>query len=230
MPIEESIEETKPQTMSEEPQTMSEAKPILLPTEIMLQILGYALDLPNGIHSDRWDFIKKVRVDKLSAINQQYPDVVSEALYKQNKVIIKCLHPKKFHGTNRNAIITYPTVQQSQFVRELEFVTNAIHGDEEDQEPFLQCQVSWLNNLASGVLGFEKLDMLRLVFKIPEREEFLSRMIELLTAIGPLYFKTKKLEIVFHNCKGPGPDCTCGDDWSEEHEMLCSFLLMQPPE
>jgi hypothetical protein len=168
MPIEESIAEKKPQTMSE-------AKPILLPTEIMLQILGYALDLPNGIHSDRWDFIKKVRVDKLSAINQQYPDVVSEALYKQNKVIIKCLHPKKFHGTNRNAIITYPTVQQSQFVRELEFVTNAIHGDEEDQEPFLQCQVSWLNNLASGVLGFEKLDMLRLVFKIPEREEFLSR-------------------------------------------------------
>jgi hypothetical protein len=201
-----------------------------LPAEIMLEILGYALALPNGIHSERFETIKKIRVDRMSAINKSYPNVVSEALYKHNKVIIKPRHPKKMSELAPGPAITYPTVQQSKFVRQLEFVTSTGKVCETDPEFFLECQSSWLNDLASGELGFQNLDILRLSFRTKDEYcSFFAEFVEILEGIGPLRFKAKTLEIIIDGKNCTADMCTCNPGECNYVHRLVAMLLVQPP-
>jgi len=84
----------------------------------MLQILGNALEMPNGIHSDLWSPIKRARLYKFSTLNQDMHPLVPEAFFKSNKVVIKPrnLGPR----TSRSGVereregrpyITYPNIE-----------------------------------------------------------------------------------------------------------------------
>jgi hypothetical protein len=96
-----------------------------LPNEIMLQILGHIMTLPNGVHGDRWDTLKAVRMDKFS-ISQNITQMAREAFYKSNTIIVKPKEyrlkdsvkvpgqPKSRTGNDSAYMIRYPTVEQSQ--------------------------------------------------------------------------------------------------------------------
>lgn len=106
----------------DDPSRVVASSPLPLPTEIMLQILGEALKLPNGTHSFRWFAIKQARVDKFSLVNKDMSALVPEAFYKSNKVVIKARNTTKLSDVPLlRPETSFSNVEQSQFVRELEF-------------------------------------------------------------------------------------------------------------
>lgn len=207
------------------------SSPPPLPTEIMLQILGDALGLPNGVHSDRWSTIKRARVDKFSLVNKEVSALVPEAFYKSNKIMIKAKDMSQVPGTYLHRTrITHPDVEQSKFVRELEFQPHMWNNNgltPRHEKDFLEYQVAWLEKLASGVLGFPRLDVLRIVLVDDDHNDFVSeytrQFISHIAKVGPITFPTRRLEIVVN-----GHSCS-HDDCAHKHTRCTKVPCCRPP-
>lgn len=194
-----------------------------LPDEILLQILKECLKLPNGLHADRWPIYKKLKVDRLLIKGLEH--IIPEALYKDNLVVIKPVRVKP-HWDPEVTSISYPNPAVNDCIRKLEFqaciqsrwFTRPMVPDflwdwvivpSRTSDPDL-AQVMWLRRLASGALGFEKLDTLRLVFRFRRPfhwghyDDFLEMLVDEVELDGVFRFPVKKLEIVFDQNSAPG--------------------------
>jgi hypothetical protein len=112
-----SARETKTHDMPEtaEGSPNGPLQPRHLPDEIMMQILGDALALPNGVHSGQHQNILHNRVNKFAVLgSEQITRIVPEAFYKYTKVVVK---PQQ---AGDGFIWACPAVHQRSWVRELE--------------------------------------------------------------------------------------------------------------
>lgn len=208
-----------------------------LPAEIRLKILKEMLKLPSGIHSERWPIYKKCRVDKALAV-PGLMEMVPEALYKYNAVIVKasCRSTLGIQGNppTFQVQIPYPKPAVNRWVRKLEFQPILYTPGEavrlNEGRILYQPQAQWLRRLATGVLGFENLDVLRITFKpiIFATHDFLLHCclsyLELdAAANGPFRFRTKKLEIVFndHLCEG---NCVPETEFCARHARIMAIM------
>ena len=120
-----------------------------MPDEIKLQILGHYFNLRNGLHSERYPFLKDMRVDRISCI-EGWGNLVPECLYRNNTLVIKPL--VRMLGSAGNVydqvFIAYPPPNLTNYVQKLEFRFEVF--------PFrsIRLQVNWLKKLADGDLGF----------------------------------------------------------------------------
>jgi hypothetical protein len=153
----------------------------------------------------------------MSIINHELSSVTPEALYASNKVVVKPSqrHAKKFF------FIAYPSFEHSHWVHELKFRVEP--ADEYREKKRAEDQISWLKKLASGSLGFSRLSILRVTF--PYDAGVLLREIE---AIGPLYFTTKKLEIVVNGHSCTSAICSFDESICSKHARLSKVLLIKP--
>jgi hypothetical protein len=202
---------------------VSASAPTHLPTEIWLQIIGEFLTLPGSIHSDRWPSIKRARLDKMSIINREFSSISPKAFYASNKVVVKPSqrYATKYVRNHEGFFIAYPSFKHSHWVRELEYRAEA--ADESREKKRAEDQISWLTKLASGSLGFSRLSILRVIF--PYDAGVLLRELE---AIGPLYFTTKKLEIVVDGHCCTSARCAFDGSICSKHARLSKILLVKP--
>jgi hypothetical protein len=223
-----------------------------LPDEIMVQILREVLSLPNGIQGERHQAIMKNRVNKFAIVSRQTRQIVPEAVYKHNKVVIQ---PRP-GSSDDQFTIAYPAAPQNSWVRELEFEAWMHHLGRDPYPPAqtvsgveirLSPQLSWLRTLASGSIGFQNLDILRLVFNVNRypsadrycsdaREPLQTELINFchgLRIVGPFSFKAKKLEIVVNGHVCTGAHCERKDEYygafCRFHAELSTLLLAQAP-
>jgi hypothetical protein len=96
----------------------------------------------------------------------------------------------------------------------------------------IQVQISWLKKLASGTLGFNNLSVLRIVYNDKPTSlgsdmitEWILREVE---TTAPLYFTTKKLEIVVGGYSCPGADCSVDETIRSMHSELSKMIIAQP--
>ncbi|KAF2788342.1 hypothetical protein K505DRAFT_366557 [Melanomma pulvis-pyrius CBS 109.77] len=210
-------------------QTVSRAA---IPEEIKLQIIAEYLKFPNGLHCDRWPIIKKLRFDPLLSISD-FRYLATEALYKNNLVIIK-----PSITSNTGITIGYPSLAVSHWVRELEFRPSLLecrddrydsYPDKEERLSLFELQIRWLQKLASGELGYQRLDLLRLVFDCPfvtgNIYNYLCNFVQVIRVAGPLRIRARRLEIVVgkHLCS---ENCDISTDaclWSKALSELISI-------
>jgi hypothetical protein len=159
----------------------------------------------------------------MSIINHEFSSITPEALYASNKVVVRPSqrHATKYLRSREGFFIAYPSFEHSHWVRELEYRVEP--ADESREKKRAEDQISWLKKLASGSLGFSRLSILRVIF--PYDVGVLLRELE---AIGPLYFMTKKLEIVVdgHCCTSVG--CSFDQSICLIHARLSKILLIKP--
>jgi hypothetical protein len=181
-----------------------------VPAELLVKILSEYLKFPNGIHSDRFHSIKKVRVDKLLSI-PSYAKIVPEALYRDNKLTINAEIIAKTKSQTR---ILYPQAIQTNYIRDLEFQFRLDYFPNRLRSLM---QLSWLRKLAAGELGFENLDSFRI--RIVDPKDVFEKPVSCL--LGDLYrenlrtgtetfrFQCKSFELVLpeHGCAGNGGQC-----------------------
>jgi hypothetical protein len=184
-----------------------------IPAELRMQILSEYLKLPNGIHSDRFPSIKKVRVDKLLSI-PSLAEIVPETLYRNKKLIIKA---EPGYDGKYDTRILYPQASQTDYVRDLEFQFRLDKGCDHRRLRSLM-QLEWLRKLAAGELGFRNLDSFRITivkFLKCDSENLVSCLLgdlihkDLWTGTETFGFKCKSFELVLpeHGCAGNGGQC-----------------------
>ena len=218
-----------------------------LPDEVMLDVLGYALTLPNGIQGDRWESIQKSRMNKFSLLSKSIGKLVPEAIYKANKVVVKAIRPTTQSELRTGVLISYPTIEQSHWVRELEFEPwifgiswDTTQRDSDTKKRETTVQVEWLQKLASGAIGFERLETLRIKF-VPNRlhradplhnhPEYIEHFIEELEKVGPLAFKTNVLKIYLDGYRDTGEGANCPNEWIRNSlEKLAALLVIAKPQ
>ncbi|KAF2785462.1 hypothetical protein K505DRAFT_369265 [Melanomma pulvis-pyrius CBS 109.77] len=188
--------------------------------EIRLKILTEALTFPNGINGARWAWLKQFRVDKFLALPGA-GHMAPEALYKKNIVIIIPHQPSRY---TELCAIDYPKPEINHWVRRLEFrpwiygLNVYISKDMTELTKFADSQVDWLHKLASGSIGFQELDLLRIVVESRRiswdgGESEIDMFVENMELSGCIRFRAKKLEIVVQGtcpgaCRHEGK-CTC---------------------
>ncbi|KAH7402216.1 hypothetical protein DE146DRAFT_652744 [Phaeosphaeria sp. MPI-PUGE-AT-0046c] len=229
------------------------SSPLALPAEIMLQILSDALKLPNGIHSDRWSTIKQARVDKFSLLNKEMSTLIPEAFFTSNKVVLKPVPrlPDCAGIVSRYHYITCPNSEQRKFMQELEFrphMWSHCISPPKYEKSYLAHQVAWLEKLASGSLGFARLDTLCIVLDndkhCPAVNEHILQFISHIEDVGPLTFSVQSLKIVvdghscsegncaykqmrctkMHHCQ---PSSRCNEGTCSKHDQLSKLLLVK---
>jgi hypothetical protein len=132
-----------------------------------LQILTYALQLPSGIHHKRWPALKKMRFGGV-LVAKQLIDIVLEALYAGNTVTLgfdECKaedYLKGWFGDLDLLCIKYPTSTVNHWICHL-IINLRVDPIRFNYHPW---QVRWLQKLASGRFGFERLRSLRLSFNM----------------------------------------------------------------
>jgi hypothetical protein len=213
-----------------------------LPDEILLQIIRDTLALPNGIHSNRWALLKKVRIDNLSIVSREFSLIMPEALYTCYKIVIKPTSQQYTSkaGANRHSlsdykayrasgfIITYPNFEHSHWVRELEYRLNLKRYSNSRKD--VRDQISWLKKLASGTLGFSNLSIFRVVFDYnhgPGPEQISYSPLHELEITGSLYFTTRKLEIIVNGYCHPGSEASLDRTICSVRARLSKILLVK---
>jgi hypothetical protein len=195
-------------------------------------------------------------VDKFSLVNKEVSALVPEAFYKSNKGTIKAKGMFRVPGTYlHRPHISHPDGEQSKFVRELEFQPHMwdSHGPTHRHgKDFLEYQVAWLEKLASGVLGFPKLDVLRIVLVDDDHDDFVNehmqRFISHIEEVGPITFSTRRFEIVVNghscsqdDCANKQTRCTkvpccrppgsgCNEASCNKYDQLAKLLLVKARE
>lgn len=188
-----------------------------LPTELKLQIIKEAVTFADGLCSDHWYGEQQDLVNKFSLLSHEMSDLVSESLYKANKIVTKP-QPQRPDGTtidgpeveygylapypgrppsNIRPYITYPTIAQSQSVKELEFHLD-VAGAGVFPSYYISDQLEWPQKLASGELRFPLLDSLRIVLALGRSGAY--NMIDRIRSWdqAPLQFATGNLTIVIN--------------------------------
>lgn len=206
-----------------------------LPNEILLNIFGHFLPLPNGIHSDRWPTIYGMRV-KPYLIGRLVP-VIEETIYKRNRVYIAPVPEKNLLSFK----ILYPKPAVNHFVRELEVRLEYRLGDTWKDDTLLRLQIEWLQKLAQGKIGFRNLEVLKIVITGRAKQDHdnhntpsFAVFFDKLKAICPLRFRIKKLELVIHghscphNCRS-GPDPNFSDPCEEYRFLKSNISIHQDP-
>ncbi|KAF2634699.1 hypothetical protein P280DRAFT_485222 [Massarina eburnea CBS 473.64] len=137
-----------------------------LPDEILLSILEKALSLPKGIHFERWQMLKMILIDPLLLPGLSH--LVPSAFYKINDVSTRFVPAESTSIIcTKGHKICYPRPEVNQWVRNLTLEVNLIeqtflrYQDSHSSQTF---QLEWLQALASGSVGFKKLDQLALDF------------------------------------------------------------------
>ncbi|KAF2032368.1 hypothetical protein EK21DRAFT_110043 [Setomelanomma holmii] len=164
---------------------------------------------------------------------QDFKEIVPKALYKQNKVVIKPDIPQYLppdrppREANPDIMISYPTVDQSHWIGELEFQVYLMYPHDQGES----IQIQWLQKLASGTLGYENLDTLRIVFRdlrnyefnVHEVQSFVLALQERLAR--PLQFEVKTLITVIDGHCCPGNGCSYNNPIiCQSHARLCNLL------
>jgi hypothetical protein len=199
------------------------------PDEIVLDILRAALKLSDGAQGDRF-MAQRIRLDKFSTLNKSMKELVPEAMYKANKVIVKA--QTSIDVKKCRVVIAYPKVAHSNWVRELNFEAYLLFPPESKQ---IMKQVLWLEKLASGALGFERLDTPRSKLVAGRGSiggyppfAFLDAFITGLETVRPLEFKVKKLEVVLDGHFCPGAGCAVSNLYCAYNARLSALLMLKP--
>lgn len=166
-----------------------------LPDEIKLKIFEHFIPpLPKGIHSARWPIVSRMRIERYT-VPGIFP-LVAEALYKKNRIIITPTivyerNPVTLTDRFDEISIRYPKPEVNHWVRELEVLIPCERWSDE-------LLVNWIKKLAEGRLGFQNLELLRIVID----GNFIGNFMATILAIGPLRFRTKRFELVVadHTC------------------------------
>jgi hypothetical protein len=159
----------------------------------------------------------------MSIINHELSSITPEALYASNKVVVKPSqrHATKYLRSHEGFFIAHPSFEHSHWVRELEYRVEP--ADEHREKKRAEDQISWLKKLAYGSLGFSGLSILRVIF--PYDDGVILRELE---AIGPLYFTTKRLEIVVDGHCCTSARCAFDGSICSKHARLFKILLVKP--
>lgn len=215
-----------------------------LPENVIVEILSQALRFPNGIQSDRWAYLKKLRVDKFLSI-PSLAHVVPEALFKHNKLIIKeGRYP--FELSHRKAypdspfcplILAGPDNPVAHWVKDLELRISLFNCDGPiSMKAAAYAHYFWLQKLANLELGFDQLETLKIAFVLgksrsetPDRNSEISPGFHLLLSILEMRFgvmkfpcKELQLEVFQHTCSEAcflTPNSQCGN-WQMLNQCL----------
>lgn len=216
-----------------------------LPEEIRLEVLLYAFDFPNGVHSDRYLNLKQARIDKFLGM-RAFARLVPEALYKHNKLVIQ---EGRFRTSESMALsryrfeFEYPGKTAARWVRSMELQISMFWSD---QASSAELHYPWLNKLANQELGFDRLEKFKISIVVGSNwatngAQGSTEPLNLLRDMERLSLREKpfghikfacrelKLEVLGHTCSSacvlnPGPRC----DSREKLNQLFSATGSRP--